>query len=167
MAPVRKDHYENQVYSKFPFLCQPVRLLQRKKRDKNNQHNLVLFNDKIALFKPKKKGKKLGLKVIGMWSPNRVSVSLLEIPTSSPIVMLNSANHRSRSLQRITMESSPVISPGRHSFTTHSPSHGSPRSRQTRSYRDIEALEAIEEGRRSHNLLNILSKLFFQNVVSG
>jgi hypothetical protein len=124
----------------------PVCVLQGKKKTKNKDSHLVLFNDKIALFRVKAKGKRRGYKVLHVWEGNQLICLPLEWPTtvlsqSSPGLGATPPGVvRLRTFSRSANEGA-ALSP-----RNPAPAYSSPRGRSTRNLRDSDLTEPIDEG---------------------
>ncbi|ELR13717.1 uncharacterized protein ACA1_305160 [Acanthamoeba castellanii str. Neff] len=119
-----------------------VRLLGGRRKSKNQDFHLVLFNDKIALFRVKAKGKRKGYKVLNIWEGHMLSCSPLEcppptLPASSPSQGSTPPVNRLRAFSRNNTDN--VLTSPR----TVSPAHSSPRGRSVRNLR--EETETIDE----------------------
>lgn len=120
-----------------------MRLLGGRRKSKNQDFHLVLFNDKIALFRVKAKGKRKGYKVLNIWEGHMLSCSPLECPpptlaASSPSQGSTPPVNRLRAFSRNNTDN--VLTSPR----TVSPAHSSPRGRSVRNLR--EETETIDEG---------------------
>jgi hypothetical protein len=126
-------------------------MLQGRKKARNEEFHLVLFNDKLALFRVKVKAKKVGYKVISIWTFNQISCSplgsqpVLSPPSPTPQTSSVSGASRIRGFSRGNTDNNLIsTSPGRHPNMASSSPINSPRNRSGRS-QESDALP--EEGK--------------------